>query len=101
MGKTTVFCLILPMFKAIFFDLDETIVNAIAPHIKAGKKVFEAFGIDYDEIEKRTRQHDFIGMRVIDTLEIERDAMYISEKQLPLSELASQRQKIFLDLVKK
>src|SRR5476651_335852 len=89
------------MFKAIFFDLDETIVDAVAPHIEAEKRVFASFGIDYEEIEKRTRHHDFIGMRIIDVLEIERNAMQISEKELPLSELSSRRQKIFLDLVKK
>ena len=89
------------MFKAIFFDLDDTIVNSLGPHIKAQRKIFELYGIDYDEIERRTRHHDFFGMRVIDILEIERDLMDISEEKLSLSELAAKRQEIFLELVKK
>lgn len=87
------------MFKAIFFDLDETLVRAMDQHEKANEKVFLHFGIAYTEVEKRTKHHDFLGRRLQDILQIMRDAMEISEEQLPLSALTSKRQEFFLNFV--
>lgn len=88
------------MFKAVFFDLDETLVEAMQCHIEANKLVFEKFNIDYKEIENRTKSIDFLGMRMVDILKKMIDVMGINEKQLAIRKLTTQREKIFLKLVK-
>jgi len=39
------------MFKAVFFDLDETLIEALYSHSEANKRVFKKFNIDYRKDE--------------------------------------------------
>lgn len=84
------------MFKAIFFDLDDTLVDAMECHRIANRFSFINLGIDYEEVERKTAQIDFLGMTVKETCRIKRDLIGISEEQLPLDKLYTERQKIFL-----
>lgn len=85
--------------KAIFFDLDETLVNASQCHEDSLERMFGARGLNYAEILKRTEHIDFIGTRLIDVIKTMRDAVGVSEQELPASILNEERQQIFLDLV--
>lgn len=49
------------MFKAVFFDLDETLLNAAQCHDRADEEVFAYFGLDIAEAERKTAHHDFFG----------------------------------------
>lgn len=89
------------MFKAVFFDLDETLIEAIYCHSEANKRVFKKFNIDYEEMKNKTKSIDFLGMRIVDILKKRRDVMGVKEEQLPIRKLAAEREKIFLNLVKK
>lgn len=61
--------------------------------------MFNARGLSYAEILKRTNHIDFIGTRLIDVIKTMRDTVGVSEQELPASTLNEERQKIFLDLV--
>jgi beta-phosphoglucomutase len=88
------------MIRAIFFDLDDTLVDAMDCHIEANKKAFESFDVSYQEIENNIKDVDFLGLRVSEVLEIMRDVSGKSNNQLPLNKLIKKREKIFLSLVK-
>ena len=49
------------MIKAVFFDLDDTLIDAMDCHIKANEKAFTHFGISYALVEERTKDNDFLG----------------------------------------
>lgn len=87
------------MIKAVFFDLDETLVDASICHEQASKMAFEHFDIDYDELQKRTESEDFMGMIVRDILIKMRDSMGLTDESLPIEKLSSVREKYFLQLV--
>lgn len=89
------------MFKALFFDLDETLIAVMKYHLKAQRLIFEKFNIDYNEVKKRTEKYDFLGRLLVDILKIQKDSMQVTEKQLPLAKLTKEREKIFLSLVEK
>jgi HAD superfamily hydrolase (TIGR01509 family) len=88
------------MIKAVFLDLDETLVDSIIPHFKADRLAFEKLGYNYDLIEEKVRNMDFIGTRVSDFLIIKRNYSKITEKELPAKKLIELRENIFLELVK-
>src|SRR5436309_8499488 len=90
----------LRMIKAVFFDLDETLIDAMNCHLEANAKAFAQYGIDYKEVERRTETHDFLGKRMNEILKIMRDAMTISEQEIPLQSLMRSREDFFLELVK-
>ncbi|EKE15167.1 MAG: HAD-superfamily hydrolase, subfamily IA, variant 3 [uncultured bacterium] len=90
-----------PMVKAVFFDLDDTIVNSLPLHLKANQLAFEKFGYDYNSIQKKVKDIDFMGRRVSDILIIKREASSISENEMPIKKLVEARENIFLELVKK
>lgn len=85
--------------KAVFFDLDETLVNASQCHEDSLGQLFEARGISYDDILKKTEHIDFVGTRLVDVIKIMRDAVGVSEQQMPVAVLNEEREKIFLNLV--
>lgn len=87
------------MIKAVFFDLDETLIKAMDCHLEANDLVFKKFTLDYAEIEKRTKSIDFLGMRMVDILKAMRDSMNVTESQLPIKTLTTEREKIFLKLI--
>lgn len=88
------------MIKAVFFDLDETLVDSIIPHLKADRRAFEKLGYNYDLIEKKVKNMDFMGTRVSDFLIIKRNYSKITEKELPAKKLIETREGFFLELVK-
>jgi HAD superfamily hydrolase (TIGR01509 family) len=88
------------MIKAVFLDLDETLVDSIIPHLKADRLVFEKFGYDYDLIEEKVKGIDFMGTRVSDVLITKRNNSDITENELSASKLIEARENIFLGLVK-
>jgi len=87
------------MIKAVFFDLDETVLDASQCHIIAGKNVLEKHGINFDEALKRIEKYDFMGKRISEIIELMRNEMGFSEKEIPLKSLLLEREKIFLQLV--
>lgn len=89
------------MIKAVFFDLDDTLVDSLKLHLKANSLAFEKFGYNYDLIQEKTKNIDFMGRRVSDILKIKRDALGISEKELPAKILIEARENFFIELVKK
>jgi len=88
------------MIKAVFFDLDDTLVDSLKLHLKANRLAFEKFGYNYDLIQERTKKIDFMGRRVSDNLIIKKKHSNISEKELPAKKLIEAREEIFLKLVK-
>ena len=89
------------MIKAVFFDLDDTLIDSLALHLKANQLTFEKFGYDYDLIQEKVNNIDFMGRRVSDILIIKRDAFGITEEKLPAKKLIATRENFFLALVKK
>ncbi len=92
---------ILSMIKAVFFDLDDTLVDSLSLHLKANQLAFEKFGFDYNLIQEKAKNVDFMGRRVSDILRIKRDSTNISEIELPLKNLIKVREELFLKLVTK
>lgn len=88
------------MIKAIFFDLDDTLIDAFSSHRKANELVFQDYNIPYHVVKEKTKGQDFTGLRVKDMLKIKRDSLGLGEKDIPLNELVSKREKYFLKLVK-
>ncbi|MFA6080962.1 MAG: HAD family phosphatase [Patescibacteria group bacterium] len=89
------------MIKAVFFDLDDTLVDSLSLHLKANRFAFEKFGYNYNLIQDKTKNIDFMGRRVSDILVIKRDAFGINEKELPAKKLIETRENFFLEQVKK
>jgi len=88
------------MIRAIFFDLDDTLVDSLSLHLRANRLVFEKFGYDYNLIQEKVKNIDFMGRRVSDNLIIRRNHSNISEKELPARKLIEAREEIFLKLAK-
>jgi len=89
------------MIKAIFFDLDDTLVDSLSLHLKANQLAFEKYGYNYDLIQDKTKNIDFMGRRVSDILIIKRDESGITENELPIKRLVEARKNYFLELVRK
>ena len=54
------------MLKGVFFDLDETLIDADGCHREASRRAFAAFGMDWDEAFRRTGP--FFGRRMREIL---------------------------------
>jgi beta-phosphoglucomutase len=87
------------MLTAVFFDLDETLIDAGACHHEAGLRAFAAFGMDWDEALKRTGP--FYGRRMRDILEMRRNALGIDEAAAPLDQLLAVRESQYIDVLPK
>lgn len=87
------------MIKAVFFDLDETLIDAHECHGESNIEAFKLFGLDYGEVKEKSRHVDTVGTRVVDFLKLRLRGAQISEEQVPLGELVEKREKIFLELV--
>ncbi|MBI2641672.1 HAD family phosphatase [Candidatus Roizmanbacteria bacterium] len=88
------------MFRAVFFDLDELLIDARESHHEADVKVFKKYDMNFKKALRLTRDRDFLGTRLIDTLKVLRDVLGVSEKELPLKELAKSREEFFVHSVK-
>jgi len=87
------------MIKAVFFDLDETLVDAMSCHLLASHKAFAFFDLDYDQAKQNTPEFNSMGRRINDILEVRRNALNIDEKTLPLKKLCQVREDIFLKCI--
>lgn len=84
-------------FRAVIYDMDDTMVNSQPLHTLATNLMLRDFGyLGPQEADKKERA-DFVGKRVIEVLAILKKEMNLSA---PLDELFARREKIFLDLVK-
>jgi HAD superfamily hydrolase (TIGR01509 family) len=86
-------------FSAIFFDLDETLITCMDAHRAASRQVFLNHGIDFQKTREKVPNVDFLGMRMIEILKILRDAAGKTEAELPIAQLAAERDAIFVELV--
>jgi len=85
--------------RAVFFDLDETLIDADYCHHLASQKAFALFGLNYDQAKQKSIAFDPIGRRINDILEVRRNALAINEKTLPLKKLCQVRENIFLKCI--
>lgn len=88
------------MYKAVFFDLDDTLLDVLACHLEADRYVLEKHGVNYEEAVKRTKSYNFFGMRIKDILRIRRDAMGLNDETLPIHILESERDEYILGQIK-
>lgn len=83
--------------RAVFFDLDETLVDAGPCFHEANRRAFAAFQMDYDEAFRRTGS--FYGFRVIEILARRRDAMGLTEADAPAATLFAMREDLYIQLL--
>lgn len=83
--------------RAVFFDLDETLIDARSCHLEANRLTFEDFGLDY--ARARAIAGDFVGMRLVDSLAARRDALGVREADLPVQRLMERREAHYLRLL--
>jgi beta-phosphoglucomutase len=89
------------MIKAVFFDLDDTLITALKCHSLANVEAFKVFGYDYMRLRKPTKDNQTHGIRVIDFLKIRKEGAGITEKMLPLKKLYIKRQQILMSYLEK
>jgi len=87
------------MIKAVFFDLDDTLIDAMFCHSLASHQAFAFFNLDYDQAQQTSSDFDPIGRRINDILEVRRNALNVNEKILPLKKLCQVREDIFLKCI--
>ena len=84
------------MLSGVFFDLDETLIDADGCHREASRRAFAAFGMDWDEALSRTGP--FFGRRMREILEARRDALGVDESTAPVDALLALRWEHYVDL---
>src|SRR5438445_10443571 len=84
------------MLSAVFFDLDETLIDADGCHRAASRRAFAAFGMDWDEAFRRTGP--FFGRRMREILEARRNALGVSEVAAPVDKLVVLREEHYVNL---
>src|SRR5213083_1737193 len=84
------------MLKGVFFDLDETLIDADGCHREASRRAFAAFRMDWDEAFRRTGP--FFGRRMREILEARRNALGVSEGAAPVEELVVLREEQYVNL---
>jgi len=89
------------MIKAVFFDLDETLVGSMKASREATILAFKYFGFEYKKIKEKTKDVSSMGKRVQDALKYRRDGAGITEEQIPLRKLLEIRKKYFFELAEK
>ena len=85
------------MLKAVFFDLDETLIDGNPCHLEAGVRTFNQWDMDYATARKVTG--GFPGRRMSEILAVRRDAMGLSERDAPNDALMAARVRPYLDLI--
>ncbi len=84
------------MLSGVFFDLDETLIDADGCHREASRRAFAAFGMDWDEAIRQTGP--FFGRRMREILKARRDALGVDELAAPLEELLMLREAHYVNL---
>ena len=84
------------MLSGVFFDLDETLIDADGCHREASRRAFAAFGMDWDEALSRTGP--FFGRRMREILEARRNALGVDELAAPVEELLVLRAEHYVNL---
>lgn len=91
------------MIKAVFYDLDETLVDAGGCHREASLKAFKKFGLDYMKIRAIAKKKKFVslGRTIGDVVTAFLEFAGDDAKDVRLEDLYNYRQKLFLKLVDK
>lgn len=84
------------MLDAVFFDLDETLIDAAGCHREASRRAFAAFGMDWDAA--LTRTGPFLGRRMREILEARRNALGVDELAAPVDALLALRWEHYVKL---
>ena len=84
------------MVRGVFFDLDETLIDADGCHREASRRAFAAFGMDWDEALRCTGP--FFGRRMREILQARRNALGVDELAAPVEELLVVRQEHYVNL---
>lgn len=85
------------MIKAVFFDLDETLIDGTPCHLEAGVRAFSEWNMDYAVARKLTGS--FNGIRMSEILAVRRDALGLNEHDVPIDALMAARVHHYLDLI--
>jgi len=85
------------VLRAVFFDLDETLIDAGLCHLEAGVRAFAHFGMDYAEAKRLTG--NFYGMRMTEIMAARRDRLGLTEEQAPAAELNRLREQFYAELL--
>ena len=88
------------MIKAVFFDLDETLVDSMRASRESNLAAFKEFGYDYNEIKAKTSRLSSMGKKVSEALKIRLEGAGITEEQIPLQKLLEVRKKYFFQFAK-
>jgi len=87
------------LIKAVFFDLDNTLVDGLKCHHIANVEAFKVYGLDYEKALMLTNNRDFFGMRMCDILAACLNALGITDTSM-LSNLMIARERNFLRYAK-
>lgn len=85
------------MLQAVFFDLDQTLIDSDDCHLEAGVRAFQAYGMDY--LESRRITGSFLGLRMVEIMAKRRDVLGLTEEQAPIAELNRLRERYYTDLI--
>lgn len=85
------------MLKAVFFDLDETLIDGNPCHLEAGVRAFSEWNMDYAAARKLTGS--FSGIRMSEILAVRRDALGLNEQDVPIDALMAARVHHYLHLI--
>lgn len=85
------------MLQAVFFDLDETLIDAGKCHVEAGVRTFNHYGMDY--LKAREITGNFLGIRMREIMAARRDAVGLTEAEAPAGHMNSMREKHYIDLI--
>jgi beta-phosphoglucomutase family hydrolase len=88
-----------PQIAACLFDLDGVITKTAVQHARAWKQVFERHGIPFDEVKDYDAYVD--GKPREEGVRSVLEARHIPEKQQLVDEIASEKDRLFLDLIHK
>jgi len=89
------------IFKAFFFDVDETLIDAHDCHIRANEIAYRHFGYDFYKVWEKSNNRYMFGLTLRDILRINNQNAGITEKEIPLEELYQVRLNAFVREVKK
>lgn len=85
------------MLKAVFFDLDETLIDGTPCHLEAGVRAFNQWDMDYATARNLTGS--FPGRRMSEIMAVRRDALGLNEDDVPIDALMAARVHHYLDLI--
>ena len=82
------------MIKAIFFDLDETLVDSMRASQESNLAAFKEFGYDYLEIKAKTGYINSMGKKVAEIFKERLEGAGITKQQIPLEKIIKSKKRI-------